>query len=80
MWTCEPHFIFNSLTISHVFYDGRMIICLESLIRFSLAQYAFFFENGTLPLLADGPEYTTVSPAELQTNMLLDNLSKIERM
>lgn len=43
------------------------------------AQYGFFFENGTLPLIADAPEYTTASPAELQTNLLLDNLSKIER-
>lgn len=29
--------------------------------------------------MADAPEYTTVSPPELQTNMLLDNLSKLER-
>lgn len=42
-------------------------------------QYAFFFENGAMPLLAEAPEYTTTSPADLQTNLLLDNLSKIER-
>lgn len=31
-----------------------------------------------MPLMAEAPEYTTVSPPELQTNMLLDNLSKLE--
>lgn len=30
-------------------------------------------------MLAEAPEYSSVSPPELQTNMLLDNLSKIER-
>lgn len=41
-------------------------------------QYDFFFENGATPLLAEAPEYASVSPPELQTNMLLDNVSKIE--
>lgn len=30
--------------------------------------------------MAEAPEYASVSPPELQTNLLLDNLSKIERM
>lgn len=51
-----------------------------NLIFFSVCfQYEFFFENATLPLMADAPEYASVSPPELQTNLLLDNLSKLER-
>lgn len=42
-------------------------------------QYDYFFENGAQPIIADAPEYASVSPPELQTNLLLDNVSKIER-
>lgn len=42
-------------------------------------QYDYFFENGSQPAVTDPPEYASVSPPELQTNLLLDNVSKIER-
>lgn len=66
--------------VSHV-RISRVPICLLILTRtIHILQYEYFFENAPLPLMADAPEYASVSPPELQTNLLLDNLSKIERM
>lgn len=43
------------------------------------SQYDYFFENAAMPLMSEAPEYASVSPPELQTNLLLDNVAKIER-
>ncbi|XP_037026187.1 rho GTPase-activating protein 21 isoform X7 [Bradysia coprophila] len=45
-----------------------------------VSHYDFFFESAPTPSLAEAPEYASVSPPELQTNMLLDNVSKIETL
>lgn len=64
--------------VSHVIF---FFVNFESYNRrffHNIFQYDFFFENGPTPLLAEAPEYASVSPPELQTNILLDNVSKIE--
>lgn len=66
--------------VSHVsIYRNSIIVKVNQLHSFAFfLQYDFFFENGPTPLLPEAPEYASVSPPELQTNMLLDNVSKIE--
>lgn len=32
-----------------------------------------------MPVVTDIPDYSSVSPPEMQTNLLLDNVAKIER-
>lgn len=43
-------------------------------------QYDYFFENAPMPVITDTPDYHAISSPELQTNLLLDNVAKIERM
>lgn len=67
--------------VSHVKnFSEFQFFSLFLILTVHILQYEYFFENAPLPLMADAPEYASVSPPELQTNLLLDNLSKIERM
>lgn len=47
--------------------------------RDSIFQYEYFFENGPLPIVYEHTEQALTTTPRSQTNLLLDNVSKIER-
>lgn len=46
--------------------------------RFDQFQYEYFFENGEVPAVREQAEQTCEAVPRTQTNLLLDNVSKIE--
>lgn len=59
------------------FLDESTILINEMLFFFFL-QYEYFFENGEVPKVCEKLEPTPETEPKSQTNLLLDNVAKIE--